>query len=142
MSYCTLTDIIASRGADGEQELIELTDASGAGVIDEAVVDRAILSADSVINSYLGVRYALPLASTPPIVNTHAVAIVMKFLYAQRATEQVKADHDEAIRWLKDVATGKATLGLDAGSEATATDSVRYEEAGSPVFNSETLADF
>ena len=73
MSYCTQTDIENRIGPD---DLVALADYDGDDAADAAVVAQAIASAAALIDSYLGVRYALPVevdGSTPDAIGTAAV---------------------------------------------------------------------
>lgn len=117
MTYATQADLEARFK---QQELIELTDEAGAGVIDAAAIAVALADADAEINGYLAGRYSLPLAQTSDELVRLACDIVRYKLYDTRATEQVKARYDEAIRKLRDVASGKASLGIDQASQAVA----------------------
>ena len=57
--YCSVDDMANRFDLN---ELIQLTDSSGLGLIDEQVVTAAITDASSVIDGYLGGRYPLPLS--------------------------------------------------------------------------------
>ena len=67
MAYATAADMIARFGT---AELIRMTTPEGAAMeaIDTAAVDRALVEASDVIDSYLRTRYAVPLATVPPSV--------------------------------------------------------------------------
>ena len=117
MPYATQADLEARFR---QQELIELTDESGIGVIDAAAVAVALADADSEINGYLAGRYALPLAQTSPELVRLACDIARYKLYDTRATEQVKARYDDAIKKLRDVSRGVASLGIDQASQPVA----------------------
>ena len=62
MGYATQQDLVERFG---EEELIQLTDREHAQLIVADVIDRALSDADAEIDSYLGVRYTLPLVSIP-----------------------------------------------------------------------------
>lgn len=98
----------------GERELIELTDREHSGEIDSAVLERAIADADALVNSYLAPRYRLPLA--PELIAQSSLGAVASdlaryHLYDGAATEEVEKRYERAVAWLKDVASGKASLG-------------------------------
>ena len=112
MAYSAKADILEQLDED---ILIQLTDDHDAGVVDDDAVTRAIADADSEIDSYCGTRHAIPFSTVPPRVRKLSVDISIYNLYARRkgAPEDRKTRYDNAIRFLKDVAKGVATLGED-----------------------------
>lgn len=117
MAYCDREDIIRELGG---QTLIELT--SDSDTIEWGVVDKAILRASSLIDSYLARRYTVPLENPPEVIEDAAIVITTYFLYAKRAhsaAAEVPADlkerYQQVISWLKDLAAGKAEIDIDAG---------------------------
>lgn len=126
MAYCTESDLAQVRTTD---ELRRLTDLNGDGVADTGVVSAAIAWADSRIDSYVGKRYTVPLASTPDTIRDCSVVIAIYRLYANRQSvdDTIRKDYDDAITWLKDIAAGKATLGLEEPpAESPGAGSVEY----------------
>lgn len=115
MSYCTQSDI---EDRIGTEDLVALTDHSGTGTVDTEVVQSAIDGACSLIDSYLGVRYAVPLpvgGDPPEVLRTRAVNLAVYLLRLGRdsVTEDVRAQHEEDLEWLREVAAGKASPGLE-----------------------------
>jgi phage gp36-like protein len=113
MPYATQADL---ETRFKQQELIELTDEAGTGEIDAAAVAVALADTDAEINGYLAGRYSLPLTQTSPELVRLACDIARYRLYDTKATEQVKARYDDAIRKLREVSSGKASLGIDQAS--------------------------
>lgn len=110
MPYATQAQMI---DRFGQPELIQLTDRDGsAGAIVAAVLDAALLDADEEIDSYLrGVR-ALPLASPIPERLVRVACDLARYhLYDDHAPEGVRTRYQDGIRWLRDVASGRASLG-------------------------------
>jgi len=111
MPYVTRADLIKRFGND---TLEQLTDRDDRGSIDTAVLDTAITDASNTCDSYLQQSYTLPLSQAmidaSPL-KRHCGDVVMFYLYSDGAPEHVENNHDKAIRWLRDVAEGKATLG-------------------------------
>jgi len=101
----------------GSQELIELTDEDNAGSINAAALGVALTDADAEINSYLAGRYTLPLTQTSDELVRMACDIARYRLFDTRASEQVKARYDDAIKKLRDVSRGVASLGIDQSSQ-------------------------
>lgn len=114
MAYATTQDLIDSFS---EEELTQLTDRDNNGAWDADVVDAALVAADEEINSYIGSRYTLPLASVPGPLRRRACDIARYFLYKDRPTGTVKDNYDAAMAWLRQVRAGDADLGLDENAE-------------------------
>ena len=116
-SYANLTDL---QSRYPERRLIELTDnnETPTGAIDQAIIAREAEDADALIDGYVG-RYYKRIDATAPIpalLVPIACAIIYYRLWKNSSpTDQVKADYDDAIGRLKDIATGKITL--DQGEE-------------------------
>lgn len=111
MPYVTLAQLI---DRFGERALVALTDRDqfATGVIDEAVVDRAIADVDAMIDGYLVRKYALPLTEAQPLLVKIAGAIVFYDLHVTQPDPKVEADYKAALAMLRDIATG--TVGLTA----------------------------
>ncbi|MDP2783299.1 MAG: DUF1320 domain-containing protein [Sulfurimicrobium sp.] len=109
MTYATLPDLVARYGED---ELVKLTDTNRSGVIDAGVLGQAIADADSEIDSYLAVRYSLPLASVPTALKRIACDITRYRLYDNRAPEEIRKRYEDAVKWLAAVANGSVGLGM------------------------------
>jgi phage gp36-like protein len=129
MAYCTKQNLI---DRFRESELIQLTDEAGAGVIDDAVLNEAIGDAAGEIDSYLTGRYDLPLASVPPALVLKACDMARYYLYDEAVTDIVQKRYDNAIAWLKLVANGTISLGLNgAGAEMDSAGQAEMQSAGS-----------
>lgn len=103
----------------GEAEIRQLTDRRDppAGAIDDTVLTEALEDADGLIDSYLAGRYALPLADVPKILKRYACDIARFYLWKDNAGEIVRQAYQDAEKFLKDVAAGKAGIGLDASNQ-------------------------
>jgi phage gp36-like protein len=110
VNYATLDALSDRLGAD---TLLQLADRSGAGVVDQGVVDRALADTDAVIDASLAVRYRLPLAAVPAIVVDLALSIASYKLHRFAPDEKIKDDYDQALRDLRDIADGRKRLDLD-----------------------------
>lgn len=109
MSYATLQQLIDRYGA---RMLVGLSDRGelATGEIDLDVVDRALADADALIDGYLAGRYAMPLASTPPLVVDIAQRIAIWNLHTSATDDKIEADYKDARATLKDIATGAVRL--------------------------------
>lgn len=115
MPYCTVEQLTERYGA---AMLIALSDRAEVptGAVDADLIDRAIADADAVIDGYLKVRYALPLASPPRLVTDFSLRIAIYNAHAHVAAEKIVADYKEALRQLQQIAAGAMRLDL-AGAE-------------------------
>lgn len=103
--YATRKDLEARFGEDELQEL-DLMQTAGNSI------EEALQDASEEIDSYIAVRYVLPLPSTPSTLKRIACNIVRFRLYFQRPTEEVENRYKAEIDFLKRVADGKATLNI------------------------------
>lgn len=114
MTYATLDDLIDRAG---EAELRQIADRNRDSVIDQEVIDKALLDAKDAIDGYIGAKYALPLPSVPPTLRGWSVSIARYLLHRNGAPEHVAQDYKDAIAALKDVARGLITLPVAVGAE-------------------------
>ncbi len=108
--YCTKADMLA-RG--WEKELIQLTDKSKLGVIDDGILSQAIADASAEIDSYLQGRYSLPLTISVPNLTRICCDIARYYLFETKVTEQVQSRYDAVSRYLVQVAKGAIKLGIE-----------------------------
>lgn len=117
--YCSVTEL---KDRFGEQELILLTDRDRtAGAVVVAVAEQSIADAGALIDGYLAGRYALPLPTVPSVLPRLAATIARYLLHDQQASEQVRQQYDDAIRFLERVARGDISLGPSPAGESVAT---------------------
>jgi len=107
MAYCTLTDLIARFG---EQRLLELTDFDHADQIGVDRVTLAIRDADALIESYVALRYAVPVTPAPPVLVGVACDLVLATLSGDNASEAVRTARRDAVALLSAIATDRASL--------------------------------
>lgn len=112
MPYATQADLETRFGSE---ELAQLTDRINGSAIDEAVVARALLDADAVIDSHLAGRYQLPLASASPVLLRTACDLARYFLWADKEAKTVRLPYEDAQAFLRAVAEGKRHIG-EAGA--------------------------
>jgi phage gp36-like protein len=131
MSYCTYEDLETRLGAD---DLAALADHDGDGTPDADVVAGAIGSAEALIDSYLNVRFTVPVAladgTCPPVLGTRAVNLAVYFLRLGRdsVTPDARAQYDDDVHWLGEVVLGHVALGVEpTPAEGGGAPRVRYE---------------
>lgn len=142
MTYAT-QQMLTDRA--GEAMLIALTDRGDVpfGVVDTAVLGRALADADAIIDGYLAARYVLPLASTPALIADVAQAVALWKLHVTTPDDKVKADYDAAMRTLRDIAQGIIRIPDAAGVDATPSgaDGVQFIDRERP-FTPENMTGF
>lgn len=96
----------------GEAMLVNLTDraAVATSVIDAVVINRALVDTDSVIDSYLGTRYVLPLSTVPPMVVDLALQIAIYKLHVNDPDPKISKDYDVALKMLDKISTGAIAI--------------------------------
>ena len=118
MAYASYSSLVKQHGED---EVIRSADRDGDGVADVNVVDQALADADGIIDSRIGVVYKLPLQIIPPVLIAYAGDIALYKMSGATATytEEKRKRYEDALRWLEDIADGKAELpGAPAESKA------------------------
>jgi len=115
MKYATVQDLIDNFG---EAELILLTDRSvpPSGSYDAAIAEKRLNDAEAEVDAYLSTRYALPLETIPNILNRLVCDIARYYLFGAALTDEVSKRYNDAIAFLKNVSTGKASLGINENS--------------------------
>jgi len=96
--------------------MIELSNLSNpaAQVVDEARVASTINWADRLIDTYLAQRYSLPFPEDEiPYVLSACSADLARYKLDRECKfrEGVRDDYEDQIRWLRDVAAGRVSLG-------------------------------
>ncbi len=118
MIYVTseqLTEFVA------EAVLVQLTDETGAGVVDADKVAIALRYADATISGYVAAQYQLPLPATPELLTSIGLDLAHWRLYRQAPLDHVQKAHDAAIARLRDISAGRLKLDLPANTPATPT---------------------
>lgn len=103
--YATRNDLEARFGEGEIQGLESMQTVSNS--IEEALQDAA-----EEIDSYIAIRYVMPLPSTPSTLKRIACNIARYRLYFQSPTEEVENRYKAEIDFLKRIADGKATLNI------------------------------
>jgi phage gp36-like protein len=119
MAYATLEDL---RVAFGEREVAQLTQRRTDFVeaADAATSVSFLEQASSEIDSRLATRYDVPVSPAPRMLVAVCCDIARYRLYDDAAPETVRTRYEDAVRWLNDLAAGRAALLNDDGSVAGA----------------------
>lgn len=139
MTYAIQQDMI---DRFGEDEIIQLTDRDGLGVVNTDVLDRAFEDAQDLIDSYLRKRFTLPLSSVPRILKGIACAIARKKLFDDGAPEEVTNNYKEAVDQLKQISKGQMDIGLDEIATTPATTDGPIFVETTQIFSMNKMEDF
>ena len=109
VAYATQEDITALHGA---KKLRTLADRDRDGSVDSEAVARALEAASAEIDSYLAARYVTPVDPAPITLRDVAIEIAVYRLANNGAglTEDVRKRYDDSLRFLRDLAGGRADL--------------------------------
>lgn len=111
MAYAVGSDI---EGRVGTVQYLIATDRDGDGIADPIPLAKALNDASDEIDSYVGVRYSLPLTPVPDILVRLCADIAYYRLScdASVSTDEKRKRYEDAISYLKAIASDKATLGV------------------------------
>lgn len=129
--YATLADLVSRYGA----EIDQVADRDGDGVADAAVVDGVLADVSAEVDSYLAVRYQLPLADPVPLLISRLACVLARERLAYQAGIELGPDNatrreaDAARKTLRDLSTGAATIGVTP-APATAAGTVQIVSGG------------
>lgn len=94
----------------GEQEISSLEDPDGTGHSSSVISDEALQDASQEVDSYVAVKYTVPLPTVPAPLSRACCDIARFRLYKDRPTDEVKYRYERAIKWLEQLAAGKVLL--------------------------------
>jgi len=141
MAYATKDDIVASGVTDAE--LTELTDDLNTGQADQTRIDAAIADGAATVDSYCRQRYTLPLQTSNKVISLVVdLAVYALFARRRRVPPDVKDRADAAMAFLKDLASGKASLDQPAGAVAQSGSGEVVETQKDEAFSDDNLGGF
>jgi phage gp36-like protein len=115
MSYAVQSDLLTRITP---AELTQLTDDAGIGAPNATTVQANLDRATALIDSYCRARYQTPL-QTSNTATEICIDLSVYFLFTrrpQKMRETVRQSYEDAIAFLKDISTGKASLDQPAGA--------------------------
>jgi phage gp36-like protein len=119
MAYITQADL--EEGIGGLAKLIQHTDDEGLNAVNVAVVNKAIAYAQGIFESHVRTRYTLPVPITEMVKGVCVDLAVFKLRMRRPvegdAYDAAKLAHDNAIKLLEKIGTGKAALDVPAAEE-------------------------
>lgn len=110
MAYANRIDLVRRFG---EQEIASLEDPDNTGSGDLRVSSEALDDGTEEVNSYVAVRYSLPLPTVPAPLSRACCDVARFRLYKDRPTEEVKYRYERTVKWLEQLAAGKVLLTFD-----------------------------
>lgn len=141
--YLAAEDYVARFGFE---ETVRITDEDRKGAVDGDKLQAALNDATDLANSYIGVRFDLPLATVPPVVVGIVADIAREKLYGLRVPQPVKDAADRARTMLKDIGAGRMALPDQDGIAVPETASGTALTSDSPhegrVFNYDSMCGF
>jgi phage gp36-like protein len=107
--YCTQSQLETRYGID---MLVSLTDRDGpaTGLVVAATVEAAIADACEEIDGFVVKRYKLPIDPTPGVLRDLSQVIAIYKLHRREVDAKIQTDYDNAMKRLKDIATGVFVL--------------------------------
>ncbi len=140
MAYCSEDDLLKMIP---QADLADLTVESGE-VPDSLIIIDAISKAGAEIDSYLGVRYVVPLATPPDRVKALAVDLAIYHLYSRRSIVPPvwQQRHDAAVAFLKQVVAGQIVIVGPQGELPTVAKEVTDATSVIRAFTRDTQADW
>lgn len=111
MPYATRDNMVERWGMDA---LLVVADRDLDGVLDDAVVDQALVDASAEIDTYVGAKNRLPLPSVPEVLVRLCSDIAFYRLSSDgtSATEEKRKRYEDAVALLRRIASGEVSLGL------------------------------
>lgn len=119
MSYIEQQDLVDELGED---KLIQLTDNTRSRVVDTARVAKAISYAVGTFEAYARTRYTLPVPATEKVKSLCLDLAVFNLIKGRATYDEgvykVRRDaHDDAMKFLQALQSGKAALDVPAAQE-------------------------
>jgi phage gp36-like protein len=140
MAYCSEDDLLKMIP---QADLADLTVESGE-VPDSLIIIDAISKAGAEIDSYLGVKYVVPMATPPDRVKALAVDLAIYHLYSRRSIVPPvwQQRHDAAVAFLKQVVAGQLVIVGPQGELPTVAKEVTDATSAIRAFTRDTQADW
>ena len=140
MAYCSEDDLLKMIP---KEDLTDLT-VESCEVPDSLVIADAIYKGDAEIESYLGVKYMVPISPTPDQVKALSVDLAIYHLYSRHSIMRpVRLQkYEAAVAFLKQVAAGQAVIIGPGGESATVAQEVTDATSAVRCFTRNTLANW
>jgi phage gp36-like protein len=136
MIYATTADLESYLGTEAYERLCDRDDS---GAVDTSDVEDALDRASSYADSYMAkwIPALLAAASVPRLLVQHVCDIAVYQLGGDDVTETMRKRYDDALRWLRDVQAGKASLGIPPIESESAGDGYMVVQSNARVMSRE-----
>lgn len=134
MAYATVQDMV-DRFTEAEMRQLAPAPAGTVPPYVTTTIERALTDASAELDSYLAVKFPVPLTAGLPLL-TKAVCDLAREALDRQGREPVLEAGKRARCWAKDVAAGRATLGSGPGGDAEAVPEV---EGGVQILTSDRV---
>lgn len=124
--YATKDDLIIRFGAQEVDNLLAMQTL-------ESALEQALQDASEEIDSYVAVKYQLPLPSIPSTLKRVACNIARYRLYFQHPPEVIEERYKDEIKYLQKIAEGKAILSVLNPQNEVTTDKPKQSPATQPI---------
>ena len=140
MAYATQSDLEAYFGTE---QLLIAADRDGDGSADTGVITAGIAAAEEEIDSYLAVRYDLPLAATPGVLTRVCCDLAMYHMSVghHSMTEDKETRYNNGVRWLEKLSKGIVTLGVEEAEVVVQDEAELTSTSEDRVFSRTKMAD-
>lgn len=112
MPYCSLADITSTITID---DVLQLTDDNGTGLVDTAKVDEAIAKSDGLISAFVGGDTLNPV---PELIRQISVELSIYHLFKRRFAanmpDSIEKGYAHTMDLLKQIQNGKLSIGNTA----------------------------
>ncbi len=127
MAYAVIQDAIDTYGED-----YVLTSVTRVDTPDRDAFDRALVKASSEIDTYAGAQYSTPVTPSPPVFVQYCIdiAIYRASSDAGTGTDEKRLRYEDAIKWLRLLASGTVVIDIDGDGETDGGSNGRVEFVG------------
>lgn len=126
----------------GEREIAAISSNDGE-TIDETIVATALSDAEDLINSYVAVKYALPLTTVPAALKRISCDFARYFMYKEVIPEELEKKYEQNLAFLKDIARGVVSLGdFSTGETPQQSGDVIFSGSSARLFSHKQLKGF
>ncbi|EJW7609267.1 DUF1320 family protein [Salmonella enterica] len=129
MMYASAQDM-----RDRYENIDDLLRLPGTDDLNEKKLTQALNDAGALVDSYLSVKYSLPLAVVPQVLVQHCCTVAFYYLCDEQPSEQARDRYREALTWLREVKNGGISIGVDETGSAPESDDLPQMQAEAPVF--------
>jgi phage gp36-like protein len=118
MAYVSVADLVTRYG---EGYVTASCDRDQDGAADTSALETALDEASARIDAFVGARYPVPVSPVPAVLASVCgdIGIYLASTDPLALTDDKRARYEDALRFLRDIARGDATLGQEADPPPT-----------------------